>query len=251
MIVFELERYKLVRHPMIWGLTAFIFLILALLFQRLCVDYLTLAQQALTQQKSSQSVSLEIIKPICSWTIMLLAFFLPVFTTLSMSQELRQKTFYLWAMSDFSPIHIILGKFISLVSFTLLIIGFLFCMLSVLHFESSINFGMLLGGFLAVLLISSAFISFGLFISCLIPIPLLAIGVALLGNILWMLLEWLNPFGESAQYLASQFSLLAHSYHLLNGILFSPDLVFYFSFCGCWLVLSVIVLKYKMRHVRG
>jgi ABC-2 type transport system permease protein len=122
-------------------------------------------------------------------------------------------------------------------------------MMSSLSLEISLAWSTILSIISITALIGLCFICFDLFICSLISNPLLALVTCFLGNLLWMLLEWLNPFPLSFYYLAKELSLLSHSYHFLNGIFYSPDLIFYLVFSGFWLFMSQRILKSKIRHL--
>lgn len=247
--VTRLEIYKLVRHPMTWGIFACGVGFLSLLFYRLCLDHIQVVQHALYDRHSHASLSLEVIKPLCSWTIMLLAILIPLLTTQSFSQEYRQKTFYLWAMSPNSATSIVLGKTFSIAIFMLLLLTTMLLMISCLSLETPLVWPMVASSVFIVALTGCCFITFDLFISSLISTPLAAIGVSFLGNILWMLLEWLDPFPTIVFFLAKELSLLSHSYHALNGIIYSPDIIYYLLFIGFWFIMTQHIVTQKMKRL--
>lgn len=249
LLIARLESFKLVRHPMIWGLLIIAFLLMTLLFYRICVDYCQLMQDSLSKRHQPISFSLEVIKPFCSWTILIIALISPSFTTTSLCQEYRQKTFYLWAASDHKAGQIIWGKFVCLLAILWIFPFMMLIMISILQTQISLQWGIIFTSLLAVICMGSCFMSFGLFISSLIPHPLLAIGVTFIGNIFWMLLEWLNPFPQTFQFLARALSTLNHTYHLLNGIIYSPDLVFFILFTLFWLILAQKRVQHKMKNL--
>lgn len=247
--VAQLEIMKTLRHPMTWGIYSLSIMVLSLLFYRLCLDYLQVAQHALHHQGIQASLSLSVFKPLCSWTIMLLAIVIPLFSTQTLSQEFRQKTIYLWAKSPFKTHHILIGKMLSIVFIMLMILFVMLIMMASLAFEISLAWPTISSMLFITALIGLGFICFDLFICSVISNPLFALATCFLGNLLLMLLEWLNPFPLSIYYLAKELSLLSHSYHFLNGILYSPDLIFYLIFCGFWLFFTQRILKNKMRHL--
>jgi len=248
-IVFHLELYKLRRHPMTLFIISLCFGFMSLLFYRLCVDYLHLSHQALNTRNVAPSISFEIVKPLCSWTIILLAIVLPLFTTLSFSQEFRQKTFTLWAMSPQSAFTIVMGKCLSLVLLLSLFLAMLVLMIIQLSFSATLMWEMILLSLTMVGLIGWSIICFGLFISCCISQPLLALGVTYAGVLIWMLLEWLNPFGENHKALAKELSLLSHSEHALNGIAYSPDVVYFILTSLFWLCLTLKIIGFRLKSV--
>lgn len=249
LIVAKIENYQLRRHPLIGILIAVSVGLMALFFYRLCVDYLQLAVQGLKHREMQASLSFSVIKPLASWTMVIFAMIFPVLTTLSLSQEWQQKSIYFFANSQISATKMVLGKFLNLLLVLLFFLCILASMIATLSMEATLNWTYNLCVLLAVGLVGSCLLSFGLFISALISQPLLAIGVTFIGNTLWILLEWLNPFPYPWAFLGKHFSLLNHSQYLLNGILYSPDLVYDGLFIGFWLSATIYLVSYKMTRV--
>ncbi len=241
LLIARLECYKLIRQPLTMTLIALAMGLLWLFFYRLLVDYLTLMQHALVQGSRHASLSMEVIKPFFSWSIIVLCFILPLLTTSAFSTEISQKTFYLWATHHVTPGQLVMGKFLSILGVTSLILLAMLLMLSILQYEVPLDWGMILGGCFATLGISAALISFGLFVSSLFSIPLLAMGATLIGNVLWLLIDWLMPIHD--------LSLLGHSFHLLHGHFQSEDITFYILFSLFWLMLCVQSIRHKMRQM--
>ncbi|MBS0288823.1 MAG: hypothetical protein JSS07_02140 [Proteobacteria bacterium] len=245
--ILQIEIYKLLRHPMIL-IISFAFGLISLLFYRLCVDYLHLAHHALNHRQTA-SLTFEVIKPLCSWTILILAIVFPLFTTQTLSQELKQKTFYLWAGSAIKAYELVMGKWLSLMFILLLILCLVFAMILSLAFNTSLSFPMMGLSLVTVAFVGCCFICFGLFISSMIPNPLFSLGMTYFGIIIWMLLEWLNPLGQKYAWLAKEISILSHSYHGLNGIIYSPDICFFIITSALCLCLTHLRVKYFMTKV--
>lgn len=248
-MVVQLELKKWTPRPLLWGLWTLCFTLISFFFYRLCVDYLVLSQKSITQNVEAPSILLEIIKPLSSWSIVLFSLLLPIFTTNALSQENRQQTFILWANSTLPPRTLVLGKFLCILLFPLSLALIESLMLLTLGWETHIDFGWLLSGLLSVLLISACVIAFGLFISSLTESPLATMTLTFLGTLTWMLLEWLDPFPHAWGKVAEHFSLLSHSYHLLNGILLSTDIIYYFLFCAFWLCLTQFILQHRLKNI--
>lgn len=247
--IMRIEGYKLLRQPMTWILLSISLGLLCLFFYRICVDYLYLMQQALNQRTLHTSVFVGIIKPLCSWALVIFALLVPIFTTHAFSQEFRFKTFTLWAMSPWRALEIVLGKFLSIFCLLFFILSFIALMIMTLGLETPLEWKTIVLSLFSIGLVGCCLISFGLFISSIIPHPLLAIGISFISNILLLLLEWLNPFPHQWEILGHEFSLLSHSYHALNGFFYSPDFLFYFLFILFWLSLTQRIIAHKMIQV--
>lgn len=247
--ILSIEKYKLSRHPMTWALLTLSVGLLSLLFYRLCVDYLQLMQQTLLERNVNTGLFIGVIRPFCSWALVIFMMIFPLFTTMTLSYEYRHKTFYLWATSTWSAAQIVMGKFLSIFLLLILILSFMILMIASLNLATSLEWKAIVLALASIGLIGAAMISFGLFISSIIPYPILAVGLTFMGNTSWLLLEWLNPFPKQWKNLAGDFSLLNHAHYSLNGFLYSADILFYLLFTTFWLIITQRVITYKMTQV--
>lgn len=245
--VMRLEIQKWRFRPLLWGLWALCFTSISLFYYRLCVDYLGLSQKALVQESTMPSVLLEIVKPLSSWSIVLFSLLIPIFTTSAFIQEYRQHTFILWANSPRSARSIVLGKFLGVFLFPLSLTFIEFMMLLTLGLEMHMDYGWLICSSMSILFITACVTAFGLFISSASTNPLAAMTLTYIGTLGWMILEWLNPFPKEWTFISEHLSLLNHSYHLLNGIFFSVDCMYYVLFCVFWLSLTQLIISKKLK----
>ncbi len=247
--VFDIECYKLKRHPLVMIILSLCLGVLSLLFYRLCVDYLQKSHLALHQRDIEISVFVEIIKPLCSWTVVVMALVLPLLTLYSFSQEYRQNTFYLWAMSPLKAKNIVIGKWLSLMLILTIILLFLLCMICTLAFTTTLNWQQITLSLITVYLVGACLLSFGLFISSCFANPVLALGITYVAELAWMMLQWLNPLPDKLHFLAKEFSLLIHCHHAFLGILYSPDIVFFILMSTFWISLTIRQVSHKMTSI--
>lgn len=245
------EVHKLVRQPISWVLLALCFIFFSLLFYRLCVDHINLTRQALDNITLRPSLALDLIKPFCSWTCIVLALVIPVLTSQSLSQEFRQKTIYLITLSPIKPCQWVIAKYFSLLIFLGIIIFFEIILLSALGLEATLDLPRVSTNLLAILLVGASWISLGLLIAALLEQAFLAIGFGVLSNLLLLLLEWLDPFPGQTHVLAKTLSMLAHCDYLLSGVLYSPDLAYYGLVNLLCLGTTIIVVGYKTKRSRA
>lgn len=247
--VMQLEIQKWHPRPLLWSLWALCFTSVSVFYYRLCVDYLHLSQKALMHDSAMPSVLLEIVKPLSSWSIVLFSLLIPIFTTSAFTQEYRQHTFILWANSPRSARAIVLGKFLGIFLFPLSLIIAEFMMLGTLSFEMHMDFGWLICSSMSILFITACVTAFGLFVSSASTNPLAAMTLTYVGTLGWMMLEWLDPLPKEWGFISQHLSLLNHSYHLLNGIFFSADFMYYVLFCVFWLSLTQLIISKKLKNI--
>lgn len=249
MTLLHAEKYKLIRHPLYLLSLSLMMILSSLLFYRLSVEYFQLFQKAF-DAKTQLDITREIVQPLCSWHILLLAFILPLFTTWAFSQEYKNKTALLYFNNTFGAAKLFLSKWLALASIPILIMLFLGLMILTLTFQSSINWLWVSVQLLAVLLMSVSFISIGLCLSAYVTQPLISLTLSYLSLFLLTTIEWLNPFGQHGAFLAKSLSLISHSYRLFNGVVYSPDILYYILFNCIFIYFGISGVRYKMSHLR-
>lgn len=246
--VIKLELKKWLPRPLLWVLWAIGFSLISILFYRLCVDYLLLAHRALTDNQAIPSLLPEIVKPLASWSIVLLTLLMPIFTTHAFSQEYRTHSFILWANSPLSSPCVVIGKFLALLLFPLSLMIAEFAMLAVLEYEAHLDIGWLISTFTCMMLIIANVTAFGLFISSISRLPQVTMMLTFVGTLCWMLLEWLNPFPAAWGKIAQYVSLLGHSYAFFDGTVITTDLFYYCASALFWLILTEKMIQRQWVH---
>lgn len=160
----------------------------------------------------------------------ILLFFTPVLTMKLFAEERKSGTIELLLTSPITDGQVVLGKFLA--SWTLLIIMLSFTLL--FPFLTSrfgpLDAGVLLSGYLGLILISSCFIAFGLLMSSMsknqIVAALTSFGFFLILWVIGMLSNKSGLFGNMLRYL----SFLDHYSDFARGVIKLNDVVYYLSF---------------------
>jgi ABC-2 type transport system permease protein len=159
----------------------------------------------------------------------------PLLTMRLVSEERRSRTLTLLFSAPVSMTEIILGKYVGIMVFLLIMAGLISLMPLSLLVWGQVDLGKLAAGMLGLTLLLASFAALGLFISTLTVQPTVA-AVGTFGALLLLwVLDWKGDSGSVLGYL----SLLHHYVSLLQGVFSSRDVVYYLLFSVTFIVLSI------------
>lgn len=186
------------------------------------------------------------IRPLFEWMPLLLIFLVATLTMRGWSEEKRSGTLELLLTAPRSGIELVLGKFfgcLGLVAVTVLLTVPLAITVSLL---GPLDWGPVIGGYLATLLLASAYIALGLFISALTDNQIISlIGTLIVGLILYFLgAPALTELAtQSVAGLLTSLGTGARFDSITRGVLDLRDLVYYLSLTLLFLTLNVYALE--------
>lgn len=204
------------------SLMAYIMLVLFLGFSGL-FTWLYGSDVFLTNQASLQTFF-----SIAFWTLF---FFIPALTMRSLAEERRSGTIELLLTKPISEWHLILGKFLSTLLLIAIAVGLTLPYYITLSFIGPVDHGVVWTGYLGILLMSSIYISIGLFASSItsnqIVAFLLAISIGICFHMLFSFISTAFPgwIGEVFNYL----SVGTHFESISRGVIDSKDLIYFVS----------------------
>ena len=162
----------------------------------------------------------------------ILLFFTPVLTMKLFAEERKTGTIELLLTSPITDGQVVLGKFFA--SWTLLFIMLALTLLFPFLVQrfGPLDSGVLLSGYLGVILIGSSFLALGLLMSSMCKNQLIAaltsFGILIT---LWVIGSLSAQYGAIGKFL-SYLSLLEHYYDFTRGVILLKDVIYYVSFTG-------------------
>jgi ABC-2 type transport system permease protein len=180
------ELKALFASPLAWLVLTFLQLILAFGFLKRLDDFM-LIQPQLVQMANPPGITELVAAPVFATTAIVLLFAVPLLAMRLIAEERRNQTMVLLISAPLSMTEIVLGKFIGLMAFLLLIIGITTLMPLSLLLGGSLDFGLLLSLVIGAVLLAACFAAVGLYASSLTAQPLAAAMIAfslLLGMLL-------------------------------------------------------------------
>lgn len=184
--------------------------------------------------------------------IFLFTFIIPILTMRILTEDRKNGTEVLLVTSPVNITQIVLGKFLA--SFTVFLMMFastLIYLVILYILGGKPEVPMLIGGYLAFLLVGAAFISIGVFASSLTENQIVAAIISFVILLLVNLLDAIISFtsGILAKILDA-FSLLSRYSDMNSGILDFTSIIYYLSFTAVFLFLTTRVID-KRRWSQG
>ncbi len=184
------------------------------------------------------NVNQDLIRWLFHSTSVVVLFMLPLITMRSFAEEKRSGTIELLFTSPVTDLQIVLGKFFAALTLYGAMIGLTLIHTGLLFLYGEPEWQPLVAGYLGMLLLGGAFISFGLLFSSLTRNQIIA-GFASFGVflVLW-LIEYAEDWAGSAGKVVSYLSVTKHIEEFAKGVIDTKDLAYYLSFIGFGLFLS-------------
>jgi ABC-type Na+ efflux pump, permease component len=243
------ELRELFLSPLAWFILVVVEFILAYLFLAQVDQYLQIQGQ-LVGIEGAPGVTDLVVSPLLHAAAVILLLVVPMLTMRLISEERRSGTLDLLLSAPVSMTEIILGKYLGLILFLLVLLGLIALMPLALLTTATLDFGKLASAFLGLWLIVAAFAAAGLFMSTLTYQPTIA-AISTFGL---LLLLWIIDWAGEAQQLEMSglfgyLSLQRHYEHLLKGVFDSADVAYYLLFIGAFLGLSIRRLDaLRLKH---
>lgn len=243
------ELRTLFASPLAWLVLTVIQVVLGYGFLKRLDDFLQVQSQ-LAQMVSPPGITELVAAPTYATAAAMLLFAVPLLAMRMIAEERRNQTLTLLLSAPVSMTEIILGKFTGLMIFLLITIALVFAMPLLLATGTRLDFGLLAGLTLALLLLAASFTAVGLYASSLTAQPMAA---ALLGfGMLLAMLFMGETAGDSLRArgwqvpaaFAQVFSPLKNFEPLGRGIIDSYAIV-------CPLLLTAAFLILAIRRLDG
>jgi ABC-2 type transport system permease protein len=244
--VFRKEAANFFVSPIAYCVIA-IFLAISGLFFFAYVSFMSqVSLQAMSNPMFAERINLTdvVFRPVVSSMSVILLFVAPLLTMRLFSEEKRSGTIELLLTYPVTDAGVLTGKFLAaLMVLGLMLIGtatYPLLLLSVGKLDS----GIVLTAYLGLLLLGTAFIAMGTFISSLtenqIIAAVIAFGAAL---IFWVISHMGSITGEPVASVLRQLSIIEHQESFHKGILSSADLSYFILFTAFFLFLTLRSLE--------
>ena len=242
LIIAARELRGLFLSPLAWSILGVVQFIHAYLFMSNLKGFTQIASRLNLMDNPPGLTEVVVVPVFGGWiTIVLWLVIVPLLTMRLISEERRSKTLSLLFSAPISMTEIILGKFLGILIFLVIMIGMLTLMPLSLAIGGTLDYGLLFAVVLGLLLMMAAFASVGLYMSTLTVQPTVAavstFGILLL---LWII-DWAGGkvADENASGALAYLSILRHFESLSKGVFNSSDIMYYLLFIITFLVLSI------------
>lgn len=232
------ELRSLFLSPLAWAILAVVMFIFGYLFLA-AVDTYLLWQPQLAMIEGAPGVSDIIVAPLLADAGIILLLITPLLTMRVLSEERRNKTLSLLFSAPVSMTEIIVGKYLGVLSFFLILLALLTLMPLSLLAGTELDIGKLLAGLLGLALLMAAFTAIGLFMSSLTEQPTVA-AISTFGLLLLLwIIDWAGNARDDTGGAFAWLSMIGHYESLMKGLFNSADVAYYLLLIVLFLGLSV------------
>lgn len=240
-MIFTIARHELrtmFLSPLAWVILGVMQMLLGYMFLAQ-IDSFFMLQPQLIHLQNTPGVTDIVVAPMFQLSAIILLMVMPLITMRSIAEEKRNGTLCLLISSPLSMTEIVLGKFLGLFGFVVILVSLLMLMPLSLYSGTALDFGKLFSIFIAMLLLLGSFAAIGLYLSSLTENQTIA-AVSTFGALLmlWMI-DWLGDTVGDGQTVVAYLSLLRHHQSLLEGVFNTSDVAYYLLLIVAFLVLTV------------
>ncbi len=167
----------------------------------------------------------------------LMLFAVPLLSMRLISEERKSQTLPFLFSAPISLTEIVVGKFLGLIIFLSILVGYIFIMLSTLNIWSDIDFGYLFSNSLGLILLAASFSALGIYFSSLTNQPIVAAILSFMALFALMGLD--KFFGSQPDHWFGYISLMKHFQAFSRGVIDSKDVIYFILFITTFLVLTI------------
>lgn len=188
------------------------------------------------------------VRPLFSWMPLLLVFLVAALTMRQWSEEQRSGTLEMLLTLPVDAWRLVLGKFLAVMGLVVVALAVTISLPITVSLLGNLDWGPVIGGYVAALLMAAAYAAIGLFVSSRSDNQIVSLIVTMLvGGALYLIgtnavLDFV-PNGVAAVF--RELSTTTHFQSIERGVLDLRDLVFYLSLAGLFLTLNVLSLDTK------
>lgn len=193
------------------------------------------------------------VRPLFKWMPLLLIFLVAALTMRQWSEEQRSGTLEVLLTLPVRSVQLVLGKFLAVMIMVVVALALTLPLPITASLLGNLDWGPVIGGYLAALLLAAAYAGLGLFVSSLTDNQIVAlITTAILGGLLYLVgsNNVTDFFGENVAGLLRGLGTGSRFESIQRGVIDLRDLVYYLSLTGVFLMLNTYTVERK-RWSRG
>lgn len=225
-----------------WGMLAIYALVMGVLYTQSLSEYM---QVMLGHVPTVEQIGLTkyIGANMFSAASLLMLMFIPLLSMRLLAEEQKNLTMAFMLSAPISLAEIVLGKFLSLLSFLMLMLVYLVLIICILNLWTDIDFGYIFANVLGLVLLIASFSAISLFISSLTRQPILAATLSFLVLILFLFLDQL--FEQQTNTIWASLSMMQRYKSFAVGLLNTADIAFYVLVSGAFIFFTIRKLEHQ------
>jgi ABC-2 type transport system permease protein len=245
--VFNRELKAYFSSVLAWVLVSVYLLIVGVIVAFSIEDFADISMMAMQGGRPANAME-QLVPPLLTTMGFLLLFFLPLLTMRLFAEERRSGTLDLLLTYPLTEAQILAGKFMASLTVVGMMLAFTLSGFVMLGRLTPLDWPALAIGYLGLLLLSAAFLAFGMWASSLTSSQLVASVLTYGGLLILWILSGIDRSGALKERFGD-LSALAHLTNLTKGVLDTQDLVYFLALATLFLFLTARVLE--SRKWRG
>ena len=188
------------------------------------------------------------IRPLFKWMPLLLIFLVAALTMRQWSEEQRAGTLEMLLTLPVKPWQLVVGKFLAVMTLVTLALALTLPIAISVAMLGPLDWGPVIGGYLAALLLAAAYTAIGLFISSLTDNQIVAlILTGMLGGLFYLVgtPALVDYFGNPWSTILNGIGTGSRFESIQRGVIDLRDLIYYLSLAAVFLVLNTLTLDRK------
>ena len=188
------------------------------------------------------------VRPLFRWIPVLMIFLVAALTMRQWSEEERSGTLEVLLSLPVSPIQLVMGKFLAVMALIGVALGLTLFLPVTVEILGNLDWGPVIGGYLAALLLAAAYTAIGLFVSSRTENQIVALILAVLFCGLFYLIGSRGVtdfFGDQVGEILRAIGSGSRFESIERGVIDLRDLLYYLSLAGIFLTLNVASLRSK------
>lgn len=188
------------------------------------------------------------VRPLFRWMPVLMIFLVAALTMRQWSEEERSGTLEVLLSLPVSPAQLVMGKFVAVMTLVAVALGLTIFLPITVEVLGNLDWGPVIGGYLAALLLAAAYTAIGLFVSSRTENQIVALILAvLLGGLFYLVGSRgvTDFFGDRVAEILRAIGSGSRFESIERGVVDLRDLLYYVSLTGIFLTLNVASLYSK------
>lgn len=188
------------------------------------------------------------VRPMFSWMPILLIFLVAALTMRQWSEEQQTGTLEMLLTLPARPVQLVLGKFLAVMILVIVALALTLFIPITVAFLGNLDWGPVLGGYLAAILMAAAYVAIGLFISSRTDNQIVAlILTTLVGGLFYVVgsLGVTRFFNDTISEILRAIGSGSRFESIERGVIDVRDLIYYLSLTALFLTLNVVSLDSK------
>ena len=180
-----------------------------------------------------------VLAPLFHNLSVVLVILIPMITMRGFAEEKRARTYQLLLTSPVATWEIVLGKFVGMVAFISVMVALTSIYGLILWIYGNPEVGIMVSGYLGLLLLAITFVTIGLFASSLTENQIIAAVTGLVMLLLLFVIAWpADSAGKVVGDVLRYVSVTEHFAGLVKGVIDSKSLVYFVTMIAGWLFLT-------------